>query len=161
MSTPKKKVPIIDQKKKKKKDYNTPISFEFKKTFDSLFFLNLFTLMEISRINHRQMGLSTTQAFSKGQIVHVLEGDVLNYPTRTSIEIVAGLLHIEDKMGRYINHCFDPTCFIDGRNVVALRDLAPGDEITFDYNHNESNMACPFHDADTGRHVRGYIPKLE
>jgi len=111
--------------------------------------------MKVCRIDTRQIRLLATKIFHKEQVVYTLEGNVLNYPTRTSIEIVPGLLHIEDLLGRYINHSFSPSCRIEGRKIIALRDIEVNDEITFNYNENESNMACPFYDTNTGCYVSG------
>jgi hypothetical protein len=43
-----------------------------------------------------------------------------------------------------MNHDCDPTTAIRDRDVVALRDIAPGDGITFDYNTTEYELAEPF-----------------
>ena len=47
-----------------------------------------------------------------------------------------------------MNHSFVPSTSIRHLplvpSVVALRDLAEGDEIHFDYQSNELPMACPF-----------------
>ena len=43
-----------------------------------------------------------------------------------------------------MNHSFKPNTKISGRNIIALENILSGDEITFDYNSNEINMAAPF-----------------
>lgn len=43
-----------------------------------------------------------------------------------------------------MNHSFNPNTEIKGYNVVAIKDINQGDEITFDYNVTEINMASPF-----------------
>jgi hypothetical protein len=73
-------------------------------------------------------------------------------PTRTSIQIEEGL-HVEDGIGQYINHSFEPTCKIDGLTVRALKDIVFGEEITFDYTLNESFISSPFVCRDTGTSV--------
>ena len=47
-------------------------------------------------------------------------------------------------MGIYMNHSFNPTTKIIGRNVVALCDIDIGDELNFNYNMSETNMSTPF-----------------
>ncbi len=43
------------------------------------------------------------------------------------------------EQGDFINHSCEPSCGIDGRlRMVAMRDLRPGEEITFDYAMTES-----------------------
>ena len=43
-----------------------------------------------------------------------------------------------------MNHSFNPSCYIKDDNIVALHDIEPGTELTFNYNENEVDMACPF-----------------
>jgi len=57
----------------------------------------------------------------------------------------------------YINHAFDPTGLWHLGFVFALRDLAPGDEVTVDYRH----LLAPgqredFDDALTGEPIIGW-----
>ena len=89
----------------------------------------------------------------QGDPVHILRpSSRRNEPTRTSIQIEEGL-HIEDEVGQYINHSFNPTCEIDGFTVRALREGGLGEEITFDYTLNESLISSPFVCRDTGESV--------
>jgi hypothetical protein len=61
---------------------------------------------------------------------------------------------------RFINHSCEPSTALRGSTLVALRDLAPGTEITFDYNTTEWELADPFPCHCGGVHcvgtVRGY-----
>lgn len=34
---------------------------------------------------------------------------------------------------RYLNHCNEPNAEFDGRDLYAICDIKPGEEITFDY----------------------------
>ena len=43
-----------------------------------------------------------------------------------------------------MNHSFNPNTKINGKNVIALKDINIGDELHFNYNDNETNMSCPF-----------------
>ena len=52
--------------------------------------------------------------------------------------------HIYDQNGIYMNHSFNPTTYINKYDVVALNNINIDDELTFDYNKNEINMAAPF-----------------
>lgn len=90
-----------------------------------------------------ERGLFALKSYSAGETIFVLNGKILERPTRESIHIGNGM-HIDDKYGKYINHSFLPTVWIDGKNVRALKEINCGDEITFDYNQSEINMACPF-----------------
>jgi SET domain-containing protein len=88
-------------------------------------------------------GLYATKSYQKGEVVFTLSGEIFDKPTRESIYI-GDNMHILDKNGMYINHSFNPSTYINKYNVIACIDIKPGDEITFDYNKNEINMACPF-----------------
>ena len=45
---------------------------------------------------------------------------------------------------RFLNHSCTPNAAILGRELIALREIAPWEEVTFDYNTTEYDMACPF-----------------
>lgn len=79
----------------------------------------------------------------RGEKVYNLIGKIYNKPTRETIHIGENQ-HIYDFRGIFMNHSFDPTTRIDERNVVAAKDIFDGDELTFNYNKTEINMACPF-----------------
>lgn len=90
-----------------------------------------------------EKGLFATKTFTKGDIVFELKGKIYDKPTRESIRIKEGV-HIVDDFGIYMNHSFEPSCSIVGYSVVALTDIEIGDELNFNYNENEIDMACPF-----------------
>jgi hypothetical protein len=92
-------------------------------------------------------GLILRKSVKKGEIVFTLSGKMLDHPTRESIH-VGDNKHIYDENGIFINHSFEPTVCIDGYNVRALMDLTDGDEITFNYNDSEINMANTFQVGD-------------
>ena len=101
--------------------------------------------MEIKKSNYIDgLGLFVNTSYTKDDIIFVLDGDMLDYPTRESIHI-GNNKHIIDKFGSFINHSFNPNIKIDGKNVVALKKIKIGEEICFNYNDSEINMACPFH----------------
>jgi len=89
-------------------------------------------------------GVYATKMFFPGDIVHLLFGSILNYPTRESIHIGKNK-HIIDKLGSFINHSNQPNIKIDGLAVVAIKTININDEIMFDYNSSEINMAEPFY----------------
>jgi len=45
---------------------------------------------------------------------------------------------------RFLNHGCEPNVALRGVEVLALRDIAAGEEITFDYETTEFEMAVPF-----------------
>ena len=56
----------------------------------------------------------------------------------------------------YINHAFEPSLLCHCGVVLALRDLAPGDELTLDYRTLiDTTDVGIYNDALTGREIRG------
>jgi hypothetical protein len=98
--------------------------------------------MEV-RENNIGKGLYATKKYLKDEIIHKLSGKIYDNPTRETIYI-GNNKHIYDEYGIFINHSFTPTVYICETNVIALIDINENDEITFNYNDNEINMACPF-----------------
>lgn len=83
-------------------------------------------------------GVFTGQAFDKGQVV--IEATGLVRDTQTMYTIQVGWdKHLEvDEPARYLNHSCVPnlgvkTMAIDCLQFIALRDIQPGEELTFDY----------------------------
>lgn len=105
--------------------------------------------MEVkSSVTIEGLGLFTKNNHIKDSVVFRLEGTVSDYPTRESIHIGRNK-HITDKWGTFMNHSFNPTTKICGYNVIALKDIKKGEELTFNYNESEISMACPFKVGDT------------
>ena len=90
-----------------------------------------------------EMALYATKYYNKGDIVFILTGETFDHPTRESIH-VGNNIHIYDEYGIFMNHSFHPTTKINKYEVIALVDINPGDELTFNYNETEVNMASPF-----------------
>ena len=103
-------------------------------------------------------GVFTQRSYQTGEVVLQLTGPIVDQPTRESIELSPNQ-HIIDPVGSYINHSFTPTTRIDSclQAVVALADLSLGSHVTFNYNENETQMACPF--MAEGKAVVGKSPK--
>ena len=109
--------------------------------------------MEIQK-NNNYNKLISSKDYPINFIIHKLEGDIKDKPTRTSIQIYKNK-HIEDKFGIYMNHSFDPNCKIHNSCIQSIKDIKKGDELTFNYNENETKMACPFTDSISGKQVNG------
>ncbi len=88
-------------------------------------------------------GLFATKKYLKDEIVHTLTGRIFDHPTRETIHI-GNNQHIYDDFGIYINHSFTPNIYVNGVNLIALTDIEINDEIVFNYNDTEINMANPF-----------------
>lgn len=102
---------------------------------------NPFSIEFCERVNGK--GLFLNKTVKKHEVVYTLDGPIKDVPDKYSIEIGKNQ-HMTDPYGIYMNHSFDPSVMINGRDVVALRYLGDNDEICFNYNKNESLMACPF-----------------
>jgi hypothetical protein len=89
------------------------------------------------------LGLFATKKYTKNEVIYVLEGIVSEHPARETIHI-GNNQHILDKYGMYMNHSFEPTTWINGKNVIAVRNIEIGEELTFNYNQTELKMANPF-----------------
>jgi hypothetical protein len=89
-----------------------------------------------------------------GGVVLRIEGVITDRPSRYSIQ-VAWDEHIaregedlETLLDRYpwlfLNHSCDSNAMVRGRDLVAIRSILAGEEITFNYNTTEYDMAAPF-----------------
>ena len=91
----------------------------------------------------KEKGLYAIKSYLKNEIVFTLSGEEYDKPMRETI-YVGNNTHIYDQYGIYMNHSFNPTTYINKYDVVALNNINIDDELTFDYNKNEINMAAPF-----------------
>jgi len=93
-----------------------------------------------------EKGLFATKNYIKGETVYILSGKVYDNPTRETIHI-GNNIHLHDSnYGIYINHSFNPNIYVNGYELVALCDIMINDELLFNYNDTEINMANPFYD---------------
>lgn len=91
--------------------------------------------------------LVSLNSIKAGKAFHqISEYEIITSPTRTSIQINKHE-HIEE-LSRlaYLNHSCDPNIFIDlnQMELCALRDIKPGEELTFFYPSTEWDMSTPF-----------------
>jgi uncharacterized membrane protein YeiB len=94
--------------------------------------------------------LHTLRSFVPGEVVFPLEGRLVRQPTRFTIQVGADA-HLDPISERtspwgFLNHGCDPNVAIDIRRraIVARRPIATGDELRFDYNSTEWELAEPF-----------------
>jgi hypothetical protein len=93
-------------------------------------------------------------AIAAGEAVLVLDGIETAEPSRHSVQVGEGvhvdlpLLAHQEYLARYpwryTNHSCDPNTVLRGRTLVARWPIAAGDEVTFDYETTEFEMAEPF-----------------
>lgn len=84
----------------------------------------------IKEITPTHKGLFVCNNFEQDDVIHTLTGICYEQPSQTTIVICDG-------------------------KIVALQPIQEHTEITFDYNKNESIMACPFVDQLTKKKVVG------
>ena len=90
-----------------------------------------------------------------GTEVYRIEGVASAMPTRYSVQIGADM-HVDTPVGcsdaellaqyfwRYTNHHCEPNTALRGQSLVAVRDINPLEDVTFNYNTTEVAMASPF-----------------
>ncbi len=103
--------------------------------------------------DHRR--LIAIRPVAVGTRLFAITGRERPLPTRFSVQ-VGPSLHLDpdcvpDELDlvrryfwRYLDHHCDPTTVIRDREVFAVRDIAEGDGVTFNYNTTEHDMAAPF-----------------
>ncbi len=84
-----------------------------------------------------------------------MEGQLTSRPSRYSVQIGENQ-HIDLGSGhsleeildryfwRFMNHSCDPNAVVRGREVLARRDIEVWEDVTFNYNTTEYDMAEPF-----------------
>ena len=101
---------------------------------------------------HGEKGTYAKYSYRPGGLVYRVRGEAQRERTRRTIEVGADQ-HVCDPHAEFINHSFTPNLELRGREMLALTEIAPGDELTFDYLQNESAIAEPFESHDTGQRV--------
>ena len=119
--------------------------------------------VKIVKINGMQ-GVITTIDADAGDIVYEFRGEIILSPTRTSVQI--GREHIEEDMIAYVNHSCTPNVSVEDMRyndwnmfgtyaLISTGVIVSGDEITFDYNDTEDEIAYPFKCSCHGTLIRG------
>ena len=101
-------------------------------------------------------GIFAKENISNGSIIFFLKGKITRRPTRYTIQMGCGR-HLTTPASKktndeldycwlYLNHNCDPNGYINTDELTfrARRDIAAGDEITFNYLTTESELAAPF-----------------
>ncbi|MBL8750915.1 MAG: SET domain-containing protein-lysine N-methyltransferase [Planctomycetes bacterium] len=122
------------------------------------------------RVERRAGCLTTVAAagFAAGTEVLFVDGDVVDRPDRYSVQIGMGEHVTAGRIGetdgssgrhlwRFLNHSCRPNAQLRGRTLVASRDIAVGEDVTFDYEANEYEMAEPFFCSCGVPECRGWI----
>ncbi|MBI4912478.1 MAG: SET domain-containing protein-lysine N-methyltransferase [Acidobacteria bacterium] len=109
-----------------------------------------------------------TRPVQAGEVIMRIEGELTRRPDRHTLQVGPDLhlevppeasleLILDRYFWRFLNHSCRPSAFIRDREVVALRRLRPWDEVSFDYDCTEWDMAEPFPCRCGSRRCRGLI----
>ena len=106
-------------------------------------------MFRIERDGARGARLLTERVFRAGQhILHIGDAAISARPSTYTVQVGLGVDGGGNALGdlAFLNHACDPTTVFDteARVLIALRDLAPGDELTFFYPSTEWEMNHPF-----------------
>lgn len=88
-------------------------------------------------------GLYSSQSYKKGDTVKTLTGILEIKPSKYSI-CIGKDMHVIDDHGKYMNHSFFPNTVIHSNKIIAIKDIDPFDEITYNYNDVDKDMMCSF-----------------
>lgn len=105
-----------------------------------------FNVVRLKKKN--MLALISKRDFKKGEVVaHFNKAQAFDQPTYLTVQ--SGIhehIGLEPSYLQYTNHSCDPSVFIDTENLrfIALRDIHPGDEITFFYPSTEWDMDRKF-----------------
>jgi hypothetical protein len=107
-------------------------------------------LVVVSRDGH--LSVAAKKNIPAGNLALAIDGPVVRQPTRYTVQISANEHVDAEKIGsdgtyppwRFLNHSCSPNTRLEGRSLMAVRDIHAGDEVTFDYDTTEWDMASPF-----------------
>jgi SET domain-containing protein len=103
-----------------------------------------------------------------GTWLFTIDGEFRSAPTRYSVQVGRNL-HIDLPAGygseevldrfywRFTNHSCEPNAVVRGRDMLALACIEPWQQITFNYNTTEYDMAEPFDCRCGSSHCAGRI----
>ena len=110
------------------------------------------------------------EAIAKGELIVVwsgtlVSGEELNEMPQTvrryslQVEENQYLVSLSDcEPPDYVNHCCDPNSGLSGQiTLVAMRDIKPGEEITYDYAMSDGSPYDEFSCSCGSPHCRGHV----
>lgn len=110
--------------------------------------------VEIKRTKNRGYGVFAKLPIKKSEVVAEFDGDILSIEDDWTIDQYNHCIQFEETrwrdsrgLARIINHSCEPNCGIKKLfQVVAMRNISPNEEITWDYemteNHPYWKMKC-------------------
>lgn len=125
---------------------------------------------EVNQVDGQYRLVATTNFEAGDSILH-LKGEIVDRPSRFSVQIgpdrhieVPAEVKIAQPIDRYrwrfLNHSCEPNAAFEDLELVAVRAIEATEQITFDYNTTEYDLASPFEchcgSNDCCGVVRGY-----
>lgn len=99
-------------------------------------------------LDNNQKAFFARRMYEPGQVVTAFSaGAILSEPTYLTVQVdIDKHIMLQPEHLQYINHSCDPNVFFDTytMQVVALKPISEGDEMTFFYPSTEWDMAQPF-----------------
>lgn len=103
----------------------------------------------------RSFHLIAAEVMTGGDLVVSIDGVEARVASWTSVQIdtdrhitvdvaLDTLREMDEHPWRFLNHSCEPNTMIRSRDVLALRRIRHGEELTFNYNTTEFDMAEPF-----------------
>jgi hypothetical protein len=114
-------------------------------------------------------GVYTKKAIKQDSVIFQLKGNISARPSKYTIQLGSNehlnfpaIRRPNDDLNycwQYLNHCCEPNGYMNTteRTFRALRDIAPGEEISFNYLSTESEMAEPFNCLCGSANCFGFI----
>lgn len=100
------------------------------------------------KVSNEQNALFALQSFQPGEVIaEFWAGTIAAEPTYLTVQVDVGKhITLQPEFLQYINHSCDPNVFFDTTlmQLVALKELNPGDEMTFFYPSTEWQMTQSF-----------------
>lgn len=100
------------------------------------------------------MAVVATGDLAPGDVILLIVGRTVPRPSRHTVQVgafehVAPFADATGNVARdhawpFLNHGCQPNAALRGRTLVALEPIAAGDEVTFDYDTTEWDIADPF-----------------
>ena len=120
----------------------------------TIFVAAVHSLICVARMNG-EYGVFARESIRAGQTLFRIEGEYKREPSRYSVQ-VGWRIHIDSdgnksleelldrRPWRFTNHSCDANTMVRRQEVVAIRMISAGEEVTLNYNATEYQMAFPF-----------------
>lgn len=98
--------------------------------------------IEIKITKNKGKGIYANVDFIAGETILIFKGNIINQRNIYSVQI-SSFEHIDvEEPERYVNHSCDSNCGIKNKlELVAIKDIKKGEEITFDYAMTEYEIS--------------------